>query len=166
MTTSMDLNNALNNLPAVALGGLIGYLSSLGISNRNAQDTALAKLRSTFSPTIAKIRLFENNIIGHNDYGEVFTFIKTELLKHAAAIEEFRPFYSKNDDKYEKVWEDYQNEVMKFLISKGGVAAEGIKAIHTVPQEKQNNPIKYFLSEIRKKIENILTTASYKSFLK
>ena len=161
----MDWYNALNNLPAVALGGLIGYLSSLGISNRNARDKALAKLLATFAPTIAKISLFENNIIGDDDYGKVFTFIKTELLKHAAAIEEFKPFYNQNDDKYEKVWEAYQKEVMKFLVSEGGVVAEGIKAIHTVPQDKQNNPVKYFLSEIKKKIENILTTASCKPFL-
>jgi hypothetical protein len=178
----MDWSNALSNIIGNMLAGSIGYLSARRISSRNAKDIALAKLRAVFAPTLAKIRLFEDDSIGHSDYAEVFSFLKDQLLQHAAAIEEFRSFSGKNEAKYEKAWRCYQDKIKEFRIpdaissqslSKEAVL-EGIKVCHRKPVSAQDNiedlydnlnrinPIKDFLTEIKEKIESLLNVASGK----
>ncbi|MGA9110891.1 MAG: hypothetical protein WB290_11405 [Smithella sp.] len=105
---TFNLGNALINLAGVALGGLIGFYSSNRTSNKVVRATACAKFRAAFAPAIARI-----SIASESESVEIRTFFKTEVMVHAAAIEEFRPFVC-NRDAYEKACNNYHGVINDF----------------------------------------------------
>jgi hypothetical protein len=109
---TFNIGNALVNLAGVALGGLIGFYSSNRTSNKVIRATACAKFRASFAPAVARI-----SIASESDAVEIRAFFKTEVLVHAAAIEEFRPFV-RDSSAYEKACENYYAIINDFAVQK------------------------------------------------
>jgi hypothetical protein len=87
----------------VALGGLIGYLSSSRIARLNARLSAGAKLRYAFAPELASMRLARTD-----ESGVVDRLLGDAFPGHAAAIEEYRFFVRRQDQAaYQQAWEEY-----------------------------------------------------------
>lgn len=80
----------VGHLIGVLLGAGIGYISARSVGDRKAKSDAIAKFRAAFAPTLAKLRFTTKD-----NLADLRLFLKTEHLKHAAAIEEFRPFIRK-----------------------------------------------------------------------
>jgi hypothetical protein len=62
-------------------------------------------LRTAFASALATIYLARYH--GEHDQSDIDKILKNELLHHASAIEEFRPFVSDSCG-YQKAWEDYR----------------------------------------------------------
>ncbi len=93
------------------LGALVGawitYRFSLGLIVKQNSLNAAAKLRAAFAPTLAMIYLARHH--GTHDRPDDDKFIKDNLLLHASAVEEFRPFVPKSQGgEYQKAWEEYR----------------------------------------------------------
>lgn len=80
---------------AVIIGGIIGfvggivaaYIGAKVTTDRSRRFEALANFRATFAPTLAKLRFVnDDNLVDFR------LFLRSEITKHAAAIELFRPF--------------------------------------------------------------------------
>lgn len=98
------------------LGALIGALSAYWLSTHLEQfkehRAACAKLRAAFAPALAMIYLARHH--GTHDRPDDVAFIKSELLRQAAAVEEFRPFVSESDKlSYQTAWENYRRDARK-----------------------------------------------------
>jgi hypothetical protein len=102
-----NLGNAIVSFAGVALGGLVGYCSARRVSDRNSMAVAVAKFRAAFSHTQAQLAI----AIRHNDdftKPNVSNVLKDDFIRHAAAIEEFRPFVTcKNREAYQQAWQEY-----------------------------------------------------------
>ena len=87
------------------VGAIITYFCSLKIAERNHRKIAGAKLRAAFAPEIAeyKVRVKKSdfNLKGGD-------FLNNALVKHSAAIEEYRWFVPIESQRaYQKAWDDY-----------------------------------------------------------
>ena len=77
----------------------------------NARRAAGEKLRGAFAPEIGKYYLLFRNE-EFKSSGAAADLLKSALPKHAAAIEEFRPFVPiKNQRAYQEAWENYHTPV-------------------------------------------------------
>ncbi len=87
------------------LGAIITYFCSLKLSERNHRKIAGAKLRAAFAPEIAeyKTRVKKSDFdLTHDD------FLKKALVKHSAAIEEYRWYVPLGSQRaYQQAWENY-----------------------------------------------------------
>ena len=72
----------------------------------NALRNARAKLRAAFAPALGQIYLAQKH--GDHDRPSIEDFVKNNLLVHASAIEEFRPFVTGGDAAYQETWESYR----------------------------------------------------------
>ena len=90
------------------LGALVGYWLARLLAERNALISARAKFRAAFAPAIATIYLARHH--GDHDRPIVGDLLKEQLLGHASAVEEFRPFVS-DRAAYQKAWEEYRSTV-------------------------------------------------------
>lgn len=93
------------------LGALVGawitYRFSLGLVSKQNSINASAKFRATFAPTLAMIYLARHH--GTHDRPDDDKFIKDNLLLHASALEEFRPFVPAGKRaEYQQAWEEYR----------------------------------------------------------
>jgi hypothetical protein len=106
----------------------------------------LSKLRAAFAPTISFIYIVKNH--GTHDKPDIDAHIKSTLLGHGAAIEEFRPFISggKMSD-YQKAWEEYRKSA---AIDQYALAAEA--RINGISSEEY----------LETKIQKILQYAEFK----
>ncbi|MGK2900528.1 MAG: hypothetical protein ACSLE9_17890 [Burkholderiaceae bacterium] len=140
--------NALVSLAGTIAGGLVGYFSSRRISDRSARAAAVAKLRSAFAPTLAKL-----SILNGSDLAEIGAFLNEALGGHAAAIEEFRPFARKGGRPYEQAWNEYKAEFGVFSLGQGDPSKWMIKAIH------KYRTVEAFFASVRSKTEALLVAA-------
>jgi len=103
----IDFNVIITTLFSVGAGGLIGFFSARRISVLNNRQIANRNLRKVFAPALAIIKIGWHPGVGHADQ-----FLKDEIVKQAAAVEEFRFFvHEKNQEEYQKAWDDYQEAV-------------------------------------------------------
>lgn len=104
---TFNFGNALVSLGGVLAGGLVGFLSARHISTRSINAAACAKLRAAFAPALGQIYLAQNH--GDHDRPSIEAFVKSNLLTHASAVEEFRPFVTGPDRAaYQTAWESYR----------------------------------------------------------
>ena len=96
----------LGILLGTGLGGLIGYRSARSASEMSLKSSAVAKLRASFAPALAKISLIKSLYDGEK-------ILVEEFPNHAIAIEEFRPFVGGKNDIYNQAWLDYKKEFEK-----------------------------------------------------
>ena len=91
------------------VGALIGVLSAywlaIHLERIKERRVACAKLRAAFAPALGQIYLAQNH--GDHDRPPIDTFVKSNLLAHASAIEEFRPFVA-DCAAYQEAWEVYR----------------------------------------------------------
>lgn len=81
--------------------------NALALDKNRFEREAVAKLRAAFAPALAIIYLARHH--GTHDVPNVDAFVKKELLNHASAIEEFRPFVSLcQRTGYQAAWEEYR----------------------------------------------------------
>jgi hypothetical protein len=81
--------------------------NALALDKNRFEQEAAAKLRAAFAPALAIIYLARHH--GTHDVPNVDAFVKKELLNHASAIEEFRPFVANGQSiSYQEAWEDYR----------------------------------------------------------
>ena len=89
------------------IGTLAGYWLARLLAERNSFIAARAKLRAAFAPALGQIYLAQKH--GDHDRPSIEDFVKNNLLAHASAIEEFRPFVaSSKSAAYQGAWEDYR----------------------------------------------------------
>ncbi len=104
---AFNIGNAIVSLTGVALGGIVGYLSARRVSDKNSRATAAAKFRAVFSHTQAQLAI----AIRHSDdftKPNTSNVLRDDFIRHAAAIEEFRPFVPCEDrEAYQQTWEEY-----------------------------------------------------------
>lgn len=99
-----NIANILASLGGVIGGGLIGYFSASRISRFNARREVGAKLRAAFAHEQSLMRLAA---LKHKTI-EVESLLAGAFPKHAAAIEEYRPFVRpKSQAAYQQAWEEY-----------------------------------------------------------
>jgi len=142
-------------IPAI-LGALVGawitYRFSLGLIFKQNSINAAAKFRSFFAPTLAMIYLARHH--GTHDRPDDDKFIKDNLILHAAAVEEFRPFVPAGKrSEYQQAWEEYRQAAREDIYMRA--AAEWATA------EKENREIAYG-EIIEQRIHNILEFAEIK----
>ena len=130
------------------IGGLIGYFSAILVSKRNARVAAVAKFRAAFAPAVARI-----GFAGDDDASDLKAFFKSEILVHAAAIEEFRPFVSESTS-YSKTYSEYC-EVLKNFHGDLDEVAWLIKISHNY-----GGNIKSFYSDLLSKTKKVMDLAS------
>lgn len=89
------------------IGALAGYWLATRLERFRERRAAGAKLHVAFAPALGQIYLAQRH--GTHDRPSIEDFVKNNLLAHASAVEEFRP-YVKNCDrsKYQEVWENYR----------------------------------------------------------
>ena len=83
------------------------HVNDLSLSKIENRRISAAQFRAAFSPTLAFIYIARH----HRTYDrpDIDAHMKTALLLHGAAIEEFRPFIaSKNTGAYQEAWENYR----------------------------------------------------------
>lgn len=98
------LPQAAITLINVALGGLVGYFSAARISRLNGRRAGGVRLRATFAPELASMRLARTD----KDLGGVEGLLREAFPRHAAAIEEYRFFVRPKDQAaYQQAWEEY-----------------------------------------------------------
>jgi hypothetical protein len=87
-------------------GVIIAYFLSLRAAKVQCLRIVGAKLRAAFAPEIAKYDLFRDSIMLTRDgMATADKMFKDALPKHAAAIEEHRPFVPcKSRKAYQKAW--------------------------------------------------------------
>jgi len=104
---AFNIGNTIVSLAGVALGGIVGYLSARRVSDINSRATAAAKFRGAFSHAQAWLSI----ALGHEDgftKPNVSNFLREDFIRHAAAIEEFRPFVRAKDcEAYQQAWKEY-----------------------------------------------------------
>ena len=89
------------------IGALVGYWLSRLLAERYAFIAACAKLRAAFAPALGQIYLAQNH--GNHDRPPIDSFVKSNLLVHASAVEEFRPHVASNNSAaYQEAWESYR----------------------------------------------------------
>ena len=121
MNTSIFSENILAALLGALVGAFITYRFALHLTqkqfvysqilaDKEAARIACAKFRSAFAPALAQIFLTRNH--GTHDVTCIGTFLKSSLLAHASAVEEFRPFVS-DSALYQAAWEAYRKEAHK-----------------------------------------------------
>ena len=100
------------------LGALIGVLAAYWLTTHLEQfkerRMASRALRSAFAPALAIIYLGRHH--GTHDRPQVGNILKTQLLAHASAVEEFRPFV-RDSAVYQGAWEDYRKTVREDTFS-------------------------------------------------
>jgi len=90
-------------IAGVLLGAWIAHRSSVHLLKIHARREAGSKLRAAFAPEIAKVRLARVD-----ESIDVEATLKSAFGKHAAAIEEYRPFVKTKDvGAYQKAWQEY-----------------------------------------------------------
>jgi len=88
------------------IGAIIAYWLTKKLEVFKEHRAACAKLRAAFAPALGQIYLAQSH--ADHDRPSVEDFIRTSLLPHAAAIEEFRPFVTSRDHAgYQEAWENY-----------------------------------------------------------
>lgn len=95
------------------VGALIGALSAYWLATELARvkeyRAACVRLRAAFAPALAMIYLARHH--GNHDRPNDHGFIQTELLRHAAAVEEFRVFVPDSKrSAYQETWESYRKD--------------------------------------------------------
>ena len=89
------------------IGALAAYWLTTYLEKNKEHRAACATLRAAFAPTLALIYIARNH--GTHNRPDIDTHIKSALLDHGAAIEDFRPFIAGSDSTaYQKAWEDYR----------------------------------------------------------
>jgi hypothetical protein len=89
------------------IGTLAGYWLATHLERFKERRAACAKLRTAFAPTLGQIYLAQKH--GDHDRPSIEDFVKSNLLTHASAIEEFRPFVTSSDrPAYQEAWENYR----------------------------------------------------------
>ncbi len=100
-------------LGAIA-GAAITYYFALRIAKTNTRIIAGIKLRAAFAPEIAiyKLNINRGDKWHINMMDNMF---KEALTKHAAAIEEYRPFVPRESQRaYQQVWENYYSDFLEY----------------------------------------------------
>lgn len=93
--------------------------NALALDKNRFEREAVAKLRAAFAPALAIIYLARHH--GTHDVPNVDAFVKKELLNHASAIEEFRPFVSLcKRAAYQEAWEEYRKIARQDQFATGG----------------------------------------------
>jgi hypothetical protein len=91
-------------ITGVLIGALITYKIAFSLAFINAKREASAKLRAAFAHEIASMRLAGAN----QKTIEVEALLFEAFPRHAAAIEEYRPFVRVKDlAAYQQAWENY-----------------------------------------------------------
>lgn len=98
----MDINGIFT-LAGVVTGGIIGYFIARAMSVRTVKIEAGAKLRASFAPEIAEMRLF-----ARGQKINVEQLLNSAFHRHATAIEEFSPYLCEEQKKkYYEAWRNY-----------------------------------------------------------
>ncbi len=105
------------------IGALIGTLSAYWLSTHlekfKERRTACTKLRTAFAPALAMIYLARHH--GTHDRPDDVVFIRSELLRQAAAVEEFRVFATESDrGEYQATWENYRKHASQDVYDRTG----------------------------------------------
>jgi len=104
MCLTPEMITGLFTIAGACLGACIGYFGASRIATKQARSIAAAKLRAAFAPELADLELAARK---HKDVN-VMQLLHSAFPKHAAAIEEYRPFVRLNDAvPFQKAWEDY-----------------------------------------------------------
>lgn len=159
-----ELIKIIIGISGTVIGGFLGYFIRLFIEHRLAIDRikenikitgfnhAAAKLRAAFAPALAMIYLARHH--GTHDRPDDDRFIKDNLLLHAAAVEEFRPFVPRNiRDEYQQAWEEYRQAARDDIYMR---AAE-----ERIVKEEENRDVAYG-EIIEKRIHEVLEYAEIK----
>ena len=89
------------------IGAVIAYLLAIQLERRKERQIAIARLRAAFAPAMATIYLARHH--GEHDRPQVGNVLKSQLLNHASAVEEFRHFA--RSPSYQAAWERYRSSV-------------------------------------------------------
>jgi hypothetical protein len=104
-------------LVTLALGSLIGLLSSVGLARLNARRIAGNDLRSAFAPELATVRIAPQSFptplkdILDNGWKPLRTILEEAFVRHAIAVERYRSLvHAKDHTNYEAAWRTYYME--------------------------------------------------------
>lgn len=105
------------------IGAVIGALSAYWLATHleklKGHWAACAQLRAAFAPALAMIYLARQH--GTNDRPDDVKFIKSELLRQAAAVEEFRVFIPESKrEEYQSAWENYRKDACQNVYDRTG----------------------------------------------
>ncbi len=176
--------NGVVTITGIVLTGLFTYYSARSVSDKQARNTALAKLRSVFAPARVECDRLENYEGCPYEFGKGLNFIQNELVRQSVAIEVFKPFVGKNK-KYQQAWQDYKEELkLRFsgmptnAIEKNPNRVKYAMIVYSVyrsiykndkerlgypPLEEQIKHVQEIvLPKITERIDHLLTIASYR----
>lgn len=137
---------------ASIIGGFTAHFLGKDREKRTEFNRAAAKLRAAFAPTLAMIYLARHH--GTHDRPDDDKFIKDNLLFHASAVEEFRPFIpSGKIGEYQQAWEEYRRAAREDIYMR---AAE-----ERIIKEEENRDIAHG-GIIEEKIHTVLEFAEIK----
>lgn len=96
-----------------ALGAFCAYQSGIKLIQKAHAKEAGAKLRASFAPELAKMRLDSSG----KEKVDIEKMFNSALPRHAAAIEEFS-FYvpDKDKEKYYKAWGNYSATYIGYVL--------------------------------------------------
>lgn len=115
------------------IGALAGYWLATHLERFKERRVASAKLRAAFAPALGQIYLAQNH--GDHDRPSIEAFVKGNLLAHASAIEEFRPFVTGDDGAaYQEAWESYRKFANDSVISTAEDWTTGLPQGHALEQ--------------------------------
>lgn len=101
-----------NEIIAAIVGGTIGvcasYFGAKVVASLTRRYEAIAKFRSALAPALAKLRFTTKD-----NLPDLRLFLKSEHLKHAAALEEIRPF-ARNNIAFANAEDRYKQQLEKF----------------------------------------------------
>ena len=134
------------------IGALFSYWPARWLMDKQNFAIAASKLRSAFAPTLAMIYLARHH--GNHDRPDDDKFIKDNLLLHASAVEEFRPFVPTGKmGEYQQAREEYRQAAREDIYMRA--------ADEWATAAEENRDIAYG-EIIEQKIHNILKHAELK----
>ena len=119
----IEIKTALIGIIAALVGAWAGAAisrkSAIDLMQRQEFNKAAAKLRASFAPALAMIYLARHH--GTHDRPDDDKFIKDNLLIHASAVEEFRPFVTESKrSEYQQAWENYRKAARDDIYTRTG----------------------------------------------
>ena len=132
------------------LTGPVAYYFTKKLAAIQRFNAAASKIRAAFAPAQAKIRTS-----GYANGIELRNFFYDEIMAHAAAVEEFRPFAS-DSHAYQEAWDIYQQTINHSRHTNNGEYLWQSNILET--EEGVSRPD--FTEIIIQKIDNILHFAN------
>ncbi len=136
------LDNIISALAGAVVGGIITYIGSVKISQRNITSHGAMKLISAFNNELAILTNPDNSSV------DVYPVISNAFQKHLAAVIEFRSYLSQCDrPRLDKAWKEYHCHEETGLPFLEQYAPEGSvdnrKQINNLAVSRINNIIKF-----------------------